>query len=292
MLLFGTYLPPPTTLSGSVNLPAATRSTRVPQEILTEALIEEIKTRCCLVGTPLDAAADLRLGAASDAGDEGNELDVPSEITPSEPESMELDTESIATSSVFSAVSHPRAAPGSVGRPSRGGDSPNGRLEALAAMYARHSTATDLRMRVVPPSAQQTGTGRGTLVIPGWIRERAAEVLFEGGDVDESSVAETILDSLLKVGTFATLTNFELPANQRALPGSHGPPQNSRVLYRRCRRHCDASGLHTSCTRGNSERPNAFTALRTPSRTSWAAADPRDGPLCTLATTLAPLCNS
>ena len=37
-------------------------------------------------------------------------------------------------------------------------------------------------------------TGRGTLIIPGWVRERAAEVLFEGGDVDESSVAKVMLD--------------------------------------------------------------------------------------------------
>lgn len=68
---------------------------------------------------------------------------------------------------------------------------------------------------VEPPPSQQTGTGRGTLVVPGWIRERAAEVLFEGGDVDESSVAEVILDSLLKVGSkhpHASLTplNFKL----------------------------------------------------------------------------------
>jgi actin-related protein 10 len=54
-------------------------------------------------------------------------------------------------------------------------------------------------MPVTPPPFQQTGTGRGTLIIPGWIRERAAEVLFEGGDVDESSLAEVILDTLLKV---------------------------------------------------------------------------------------------
>lgn len=72
-------------------------------------------------------------------------------------------------------------------------------LQALASMYTRHSTATEIHLRVVPPVAQQTGTGRGTLIIPGWIRERAAEVLFEGGDVDESSVAEVILDALLKV---------------------------------------------------------------------------------------------
>ena len=43
-------------------------------------------------------------------------------------------------------------------------------------------------------------TGRGTLLIPGWVRERAVEVLFEGGDVDESSVAEVILDCLMRVG--------------------------------------------------------------------------------------------
>jgi actin-related protein 10 len=66
-------------------------------------------------------------------------------------------------------------------------------------MYTRFSTATDLHLRVIPPASQQTGTGRGTLIVPGWIRERAAEVLFEGGDVDESSVAEVILDALLKV---------------------------------------------------------------------------------------------
>ena len=73
------------------------------------------------------------------------------------------------------------------------------RVQALATMYGRHSTATDIHMRVDPPTSQQTGTGRGTLIIPGWIRERSAEVLFEGGDVDESSVAEVILDTLLKV---------------------------------------------------------------------------------------------
>lgn len=201
LLLFGTYLPPPTTLSGAVNLPSATRSTRVPQEILTEAMVEDIKTRCCLAGTPLDAAADLQLSAPSEFGDGASELEVPSEIAPSEPESMDIDTASIATSSVYSAVSHPRAAPGGVSHSGRRIDSANSRLEALAAMYARHSTATDLRMRVVPPITQQTGTGRGTLIIPGWIRERAAEVLFEGGDVDENSVAETILDSLLKART-------------------------------------------------------------------------------------------
>lgn len=81
-------------------------------------------------------------------------------------------------------------------RPAEPGE---GSLQMLANIYTRHSTATDIQLRVVPPASQQLGTGRGTLIIPGWIRERAAEVLFEGGDVDESSVAEVLLETLLKV---------------------------------------------------------------------------------------------
>lgn len=65
----------------------------------------------------------------------------------------------------------------------------------------RHSTATDLRLRVEPPASMVNANslGYGTIIIPGWIRERTAEVLFEGGDVDEGSLAEVILDALLKV---------------------------------------------------------------------------------------------
>lgn len=104
-----------------------------------------------------------------------------------------------AVSSEFSVVSYPNTPGGA--QPQSGNH-----LQGLASMYTRHSTATELHFRVVPPVAQQTGTGRGTLVIPGWIRERAAEVLFEGGDVDESSVAEVILDALLKVYCVSSLS--------------------------------------------------------------------------------------
>lgn len=203
LLLFGTYLPPPTSLSGSVNIPTANRSTRVPEEVLTDAVIEELKTRCCFVGDALDSDASNSTFVPQD--DNGEELGPPpSEIT-SESEftkvSKDVDMESNfssqqAASSGFSVVSHSHAVPSiERSRP------PEKHLQALASLYTRYSTATDLRVRVEPPSSQQAGTGRGTLLVPGWIRERAAEVLFEGGDVDESSVAEVILDSLLKVGT-------------------------------------------------------------------------------------------
>ena len=72
-------------------------------------------------------------------------------------------------------------------------------MHAVAIMHERTSTASELLIRVPPSPLQQLETGYGTLILPGWIRERSAELLFMGGDVDESSVAEVILDSLLKV---------------------------------------------------------------------------------------------
>lgn len=202
LLLFGTYLPPPTSLSAAANIPASNRSTRVPQEVLTDAVVEEIKTRCCFVGNALESSSNGESRVMSPAvGDESTDLDIPpsSDATHSESDyshvGLESNISSQRESSEFSVISNPRVT--GADRNHRG----ESHLQALANMYTRHSTATDLQMRVVPPLAQQTGTGRGTLIIPGWIRERAAEVLFEGGDVDESSVAEVILDSLLKVGS-------------------------------------------------------------------------------------------
>ncbi|KAK0236074.1 actin family [Armillaria nabsnona] len=193
ILLFGTYLPPPTTLSASANIPASSRATRVPQEVLTDAVIEEIKTRCCFVGEALGMTDEHR--EATPVGDLSSDIDIPpSDTTESEFSFTGGESASSQVDSDFSVVSTPRA-PISDDRSHSG----ENYLEVLAAMYKRTSTATDLTIRVVPPVSQQTGTGHGTLVIPGWIRERSAEVLFEGGDVDESSVAETILDSLLKV---------------------------------------------------------------------------------------------
>ncbi|KAG2354012.1 hypothetical protein BDR07DRAFT_1614521 [Suillus spraguei] len=183
LLLFGSYLPPPATLSAAVNVPPANRTTRVPQEIFTDAVIEDIKTqRCCSMSDALESSlSDVR--ASSPAGDDPSDNEPP----PSSDPAM-----SDTTESEFSIISNPI-------HPASGGEARHeNHLQVLANMYMRHSTATDLHMRVVPPASQQTGTGHGTLIIPGWVRKHAAEVLFEGGDLDESSVAEVILDALLK----------------------------------------------------------------------------------------------
>lgn len=167
----------------------------MPQEILTDALVEDIKTRCCFVSTALEIKGDT-MRSSSPAPASESEFPPSSDAAMSESEfsrvseGMESISSSQHASSEFEVISHPRQSE-SGGR--------EGHLQVLANMYTRHSTATDIQLRVVPPASQQLGTGRGTLIIPGWIRERAAEVLFEGGDVDESSVAEVLLEALLKV---------------------------------------------------------------------------------------------
>ena len=200
ILLFGTYLPPPSSLSSAANIPQANRSTRVPQEILTDRLVEDIKTRCCFVVDGIQQQ-DMQQQDSSDVT-----MDPP--LLP--PPSSESDF-SQASESEFSET------PPRIVSKTSNNENP---LQALASMYMRNSTATPLQLKVTPPVSQQTGTGLGTLIIPGWIRERSAEVLFEGGDVDERNIAETILDSLLKVTllTFregAMLTFYKVPVDLR-----------------------------------------------------------------------------
>ena len=175
-------------------MPVSSRPTRVPLEVLSDAILEEIKTRCCFVGESLDI--ELNPGFVSPPDEDPMDVDLhPSDSAPSESESSRVsadrDSDADPTFSDFSAVSRSQVLP-------------------LANLYKRHSTATDLQLKVTPPASQQTGTGQGTLIIPGWIRERGAELLFEGGDIDESSIAETILDSLLKARRISLPLHLEL----------------------------------------------------------------------------------
>ncbi|KXN91653.1 Actin-related protein 10 [Leucoagaricus sp. SymC.cos] len=207
LLLFATYLPPLATLGSTTTVPDSERATRVPQEILTDQLVEEIKSRCCFVS---DVMPDFQEEAVPPAPaeeesvsaeeEEDSELEVPrsDSVAPSESEFSTAESGTtnspsrVEPSDTTSQVERPRA-------PSSLGSAPSeDHLQGIANLYKRHSRATSIYMRVAPPQNQQTGTGMGTLVIPGWIRERAAEVLFEGGDIDESSLAALILDVLLK----------------------------------------------------------------------------------------------
>lgn len=154
--MFATYLPPLSSLSAAINVPAANRTTRVPQEVLTDALVKEIKTRCCLVGKMLSFWNEPRR-EATPVEDEGSEMDIP----PSD--SSDISQLSSQPDSEYAVILNSRRA--EADRPEET------HLQALSSMCLRNSTATDVQMRVIPPPLQQTGTGRGTLIIPGWIRE-------------------------------------------------------------------------------------------------------------------------
>jgi len=76
------------------------------------------------------------------------------------------------------------------------------RVEALALRrrYSASSSATDIRFSIPPEAGASRDLGSGTLVVPGWIRERAAEVLFEEDDFGETTgLPDLVLGCLLKV---------------------------------------------------------------------------------------------
>jgi actin-related protein 10 len=181
LLLFGSYLPP----MGVVG--SAPKATSVPEDVLTDTVVEEVKTRCCFVGEPIHSSKNRPRSSSSStvAADDAVSVDTSGDSAPSESGhsrvSVEVDNPSDSASTTY----------------------PGRQLSVMRDLYVRHSSATDLRLAVPVPGAVPSGAGtsttiRATLIIPGWVRERAAEVLFEDGDLDETSVAEVILDALLK----------------------------------------------------------------------------------------------
>lgn len=77
----------------------------------------------------------------------------------------------------------------------------NALLISMEERFAPKAMIPTISMRV--PSLRRppvsSGVGRGWIAVPGWIRERAADLLFEDGDEDEQSLTELVLDVLLKV---------------------------------------------------------------------------------------------
>ncbi len=191
LMLFGTYLGP-IGVVGQNPKPSA-----VPEDALLESIIEDVKTKCCFVGTPI------LLSKASP------QPPSPSASTSSGDNMILADPPDTGTDVDASHTSKQRRASGS----SLAG--PSTQVHTMRDLYVLHSTATDLTVKIPAPGMAPTGPGtttftRASLLIPGWIRERGAELLFEDGDIDETSVAEVILDSLLKVSQLHCIFNFDL----------------------------------------------------------------------------------
>jgi len=154
---------------------------RVPRELLTDELVEEIKTRMCFVGEPLPPPAPTaQRGARASSAVSGSAMsvDAPSSLDVGAAESSDPDA---------ALVQH---------------------LEARYALTAPGTTPVAFRVPglSLPPVA--SGIGRGWVQVPGWVRERAVEVLWEeggeegeraSGEGEESGLAGVVLECLLKV---------------------------------------------------------------------------------------------
>ncbi|KAK4057908.1 hypothetical protein OIO90_001127 [Microbotryomycetes sp. JL221] len=152
LLMFGSYARPPSSLLST----ARPTVSRIPRDVLTTELLDQIITRMCFVGD------QPRTSLETDHDDEPMQIDA-----------AELDDL----------------------------DENAGLLKQIEKQFAPLSAATSVSFAVpnLDRSPTSSGVGRGWIQIPGWIRERAAEILFEDGDEDERSLIETILDCVDKL---------------------------------------------------------------------------------------------
>ena len=72
-------------------------------------------------------------------------------------------------------------------------------MSGLCDRYSSSSTLPDRSFRI--PHSTSPRDGQGTLIVPGWVLERAAEILFdEDVSADEAdTIPQAILTTLLKV---------------------------------------------------------------------------------------------
>ncbi|KZO90672.1 actin-like ATPase domain-containing protein [Calocera viscosa TUFC12733] len=159
LLLFGGYYAPPDLKAPASQAIPGMGS--VPEDVLTDDVLDDIKVRCCYVEDPLPRR---RRREVQEPGPESDELDVTMLDAPPPDTAV-----SSATASPHISESHPTP------------------LHAMRALYSAHTSCTDIRY---------TLKNRGTLSIPGWVRSRAAELFFASGDVDEASLPELILSCL------------------------------------------------------------------------------------------------
>lgn len=162
LLAFASYIAPPPSLTSTT--PA--RITRLPREILTDDLVEEIKTRLCFVG-----------GENSHTTDEAQAGSGDLEIPQVRDDLNKLDEDEAIVAHLFERYS--RTAP------------------ATKPVSFRVPT---LRGGPTLSSANGHSGGRGWIHVPGWVRERAAEVLWEDeGDHDARGLADVVLECLLRL---------------------------------------------------------------------------------------------
>lgn len=175
----------------------------VPLEVLTDRVVEQVLTTGCVVANP---SADPITGATTITGStDGNaamDIDMPAE--PLE----EIDNCAL--------------------------------MKSISTRYAGTSARSPKAFRI--PHSASPRDGQGTLVVPGWILERATEVLFEDDPSTESAslqgvilatllkldvdLRSTMISSLLVVGGTVSMPNF-IPRLRAELHQSLSPTSTS-----------------------------------------------------------------
>lgn len=178
LLRFASFIPIPKFGQSSTSSTAAAgrglRVSRVPRELLTKEVIEDIKTRLLLV-------AKDRLQPHDSAYEDTTSTELSPAIT------------SPQTSPTIPSVS--------TSIPGYSEESDTVLLDALARSYKRSSSAQTKDVIYKLPSIQPSQSNPrapcvGVLRIPGWLRERAADVLFHSTSPDMNQIPEEEDESL------------------------------------------------------------------------------------------------
>lgn len=165
------------TSSGFASIATERRVERVPEDLLTPAVLDELMVRICAVarylpppegggGTEQEREERLQEHYKTSGSREGSAKAMSVPIASLQTAEAWIEEREAQLNAI---PPQPTAAPGGSGY--------NSRAQSRNQGYKQSAL----------------------LVVPGWVRERAAEVLFEDGDAEEPSLPEVVLDCLLKV---------------------------------------------------------------------------------------------
>ncbi|KAN0060131.1 hypothetical protein ACQY0O_008105 [Thecaphora frezii] len=211
------FLPTHSTVPASSALVSKQKVSNVPEALLNDDLLEHIKAKALITGPyepAMGEATQISASASASSMAAGKAAFDPSTFG----KSGGLPSSSSATQSSSNpfVAAEPRAPPSlnrlyqDLKQYDEAQDGP--KMQALKTTYRPYSRATAMTVAVsgclntaasTAPSSTSSfvveATPTGAIAIPGWIRDRAAEVLFESDGDDEASIVELAVDVIRKL---------------------------------------------------------------------------------------------
>jgi actin-related protein 10 len=178
LLNFATYTAPPPAIGSSSPAPQ-----RVPEELLSDQVVEMVLTQGCFVGTAV-ANEGLQKSPSVLQGSSRTRRPSLGQGTSTENERVPYalgEAPELAVPADYDEAADEQF------------------LAFLQRRYEKSSTATNTVFKVHPGFDSPPAMSFGSLLVPGWVRERAAEILFEESAGEDASLPELVLNALLKV---------------------------------------------------------------------------------------------